>query len=522
MAAKKLGNAGLVSRVEQIMSSPGGYGLRLTHVQKAICRVIDGAPLEDLWKHKEVRDALRAQPVTEWRAKRTPRPFEVCVCAGIRGGKTMLACATAIDRAVNADLSLWKPGEAPPILPLLSVRKHNARAAFSHLRGLLTKKGSMFGDHLENETADTLTVRHASGNCTIDIMVLAGSRAASNLESYWLAAAVFDEAFKMSGRDESAISLEDAQVAVRERILTDGQILYIGSPWAPEGPAWQMVRDHWGKPSQRIVVVKAPGPLLNPIWWTPERLERLERSTDKRDREIYITSGLAEFLDPETSLISSDAVLAVTRREPEQLPPRPGVEYVAAMDPATRHNAWTLMVGSRTAAEKITIDAAREWMPTAADPLDPEVVLGQIAMVCKAYRVTRVWTDRWSVEAMRAVAARHGLSLLEHPGNDTWELYDTIRLAVSTGAVELPPIEQVRLDLVRIVKRPTATGMKIVLPLTADGRHCDYAPPLALILSHAPLQVTRPVAAVETDETRLLAALERRGRDELEALGERL
>jgi hypothetical protein len=523
MAARKLGNAGTVSRVEHIMSSPAGYGLKLTHVQRAICRAIDGAPLDALWKHKEVRDSFRAQPVTEWKAKRVPRPFEVVVCAGIRGGKTMLACATAIDRAVNADLSLWKPGESPPILPLLSVRKHNARAAFSHLRGLLTKKGSMFGDHLANETADTLTVRHAKQpDCTIDIMVLAGSRAASNLESYWLAAAVFDEAFKMSGRDESAMNLEDAQVAARERILTDGQILYIGSPWAPEGPAWQMVRDHWGKPSSRMVVVRAPGPVLNPVWWTPERLQRLERSTDKRDREIYITSGLAEFLDPETSLISSDAVLAVTREAPERIPYQPGVEYVAAMDPATRHNAWTLMIGSRKTDAKLTIDLAREWLPTAANPLDPEVVLGEIAMLCHAYHCTRVWTDRWSVEAMRAVAAKHRLSLLEHQGNDTWELYDTIRLAVSTGALDLPPLEQVRLDLIRILKRPTSTGMKIILPTTADGRHCDYAPPLALLLSHAPAQVTRPAAPVETDESRLLSALERRVGDELEGIGGRL
>ena len=36
-------------------------------------------------------------------------------------------------------------------------------------------------------------------------------------------------------------------------------------------------------------------------------------------------------------------------------------------------------------------------------------------------------------------------------------------------------------DLVRVVKVPTTSGVSFRLPLTSDGRHCDYAPSLMLL-----------------------------------------
>ena len=40
-----------------------------------------------------------------------------------------------------------------------------------------------------------------------------------------------------------------------------------------------------------------------------------------------------------------------------------------------------------------------------------------------------------------------------------------------------------RTDLMHIRKRVTPTGMGIVLPMTSDGRHCDWGPTLMLVLT---------------------------------------
>lgn len=504
------------SPIEKILTDDKHFGVDATLCQRGICRVIDGFKIPDVfWKDENLRLALNNHHPTGWAGEGTPeqalrhRPFEVVLVAGIRGGKSMMCAAMAMDRAIHSDLSWLKETESEPLLPIISVRKHNAEAVFRHVRGLATR--SPLAEYVESITTETIVVRNAASDRLVTILVTASSRAASNVASYWLVSCIFDEAPKMTGREESVLNLEDAQVEVRERVIEGGQVLYVGSPWAPEGPVYRMVQESWDSPSLRRVVIRATGPMLNPKHWTQDRLDRLSQSTDAVDREIYQTSGLGEFLEKEENLVTLSELREVTRSDPLELEPIPTAHYVAAMDPATRRNAWTLVVACLVDG-KLTTAVARQWVPLGPKRIDPEEALSDIAAVCARFRVTRVLTDQWSVDTMRALAAQRGLQLVEMPalqGVARFHHFDALRLAIQTCGIELPPLETLQRDLLRVKKRVTPSGMAIRLPETADGRHCDFVPPLALIIASPPRIESEQSDDEQSDEERAALEFER-------------
>lgn len=463
-------------------------------MQRSIARAIDGWTIPDDpqgWANPDVRAAFGNEKPVQIRKNKQKaavnKPYEVVICAGIRGAKSMLAAAAAVQRVLECDLSWWSPKEAEPVFAVISVRKSNAQAVFKHVRGLMTH--TPFRQHLVGDPyPEHVVIRHPATKANITLAVKAGSRAASSLASFWLVGCIFDEAFKMTGREESVLNLEDAQVEVRERVVPGGQILYVGSPWRPEGPAYRMVRDGFGKPTDRRLVIRATGPMLNPKHWTPARCKRLEESQDAQDREIFRTSVLGEFLEADESLVSLDEVESVTRVAPLNQAPIQGVEYVAAMDPATRKNSWTLVIAGRWEQHRVGVAVAREWVPTGKSRLNPDDVMREVADLCQRYNVGRVMTDQWSVDAMRTIAAQYGLLLTElnSQGKSRFHELDNVRVAIQRGQIELPPLETLQRDLLRLTKRATSDAVKIVLPETSDGRHCDFVPPLAMVLAHPP------------------------------------
>jgi hypothetical protein len=262
------------------------------------------------------------------------------------------------------------------------------------------------------------------------------------------------------------------RAAVAGRVLPGAASWEIGSPWAPFGPIYKAVTEHEKKPTRELVVVRAQGPWMNPVWWTPERCEALRVS----DPTAYRTDVLAQFADPEESLLPSATLDACTRSALVE-ERRPRHEYVAAMDPGTRGNAWTLAIATRREGKRIVVKA-RQWIGSSVDPLDPEDVLEQIAIELRAYGLDTVETDQWSTDALRALARKFALKLVEWPMTqaENTEAYLDFARRCAGGEVELPPDPTVRADLQRVKKRVTQGGLVIQLPQTSDGRHCDYAP----------------------------------------------
>jgi hypothetical protein len=463
--------------LEQLLTHPQAFGLTTASpLQRAICRIADGLPLGDLADVPEVRAAIG-----DISALPASRPDELAILSVIRTGKSLFAAALAVRASQTCDLSKLGPGETARV-SVLSLTTDLGRVVFEHLVGHVLAKPVLKALLIGEPTADSVMLRHPSGR-PVEIKVVAGSRAGASLVARWSGGCIADEAPRMLGEDDGVINFDHMRRSVLGRLLPGAQLVAIGSPWAPRGPIYEMVQEHAGKPSARLVIIKAPAHHMNPMWWTPEKIEKLRT----QDATAHRTDVLAEFADPESSLFSSMEIEKATRATPLELPFEEGHSYGAAMDPGTRGNAWTFVLATvkRDGLRmKKVIVLAKQWIGSKTDPLSPDVVLKEIASICKRYKLDHVRTDQCAADALRDIAGRHDIGLIVETitAPRKVELYEGLRTRVADGEVELPPDLQIRADLLSVRKVVTQNGIGIVLPRTADGRHADYAPAIALVV----------------------------------------
>lgn len=213
--------------------------------------------------------------------------------------------------------------------------------------------------------------------------------------------------------------------------------------------------------------------------------------------------------DEEEGLFTAAELDAVTRAEPVDLPPsldrrsdRSRVwRYFAAMDPATRRDAWTLVVAGRRGTERtIRVCMVRQWLPRGST-LSPESVLTSISSLISPFGLFEVSSDQASADALSDIGRRVGVRVLIEPTSAGSKIdgFDNLRLLVSQKEIELAPDRDLRADLLSVRRRFTRSGVSIELP-RQNGRHCDYAPALVLaVRQFPPINVARFIPQPQSD-----------------------
>lgn len=536
------GEIGIPLTLEEIISHPDCFGLTtMTPAQRAICRAVQGLDIGDLWDDTRSYDeAIPAHPsyegyyfsqveldqnVEEDRkaidmiepftadttvkgvlrkifggVKPVPgeQPTEICLTAAIRTFKSLLAAAIALVASQTVDLSpaLEEGGELPRY-SALSLEIDNAKDIHRHLVAVLKRPALRHLTMTEKEiarsgdekwhaivresrsyTVGSTFMRHPSGRL-VEIRVVAGKRAGGSLVSKWSIGCTFDESPRMTGADESVINLDHMRSAVLGRLLPGAQIFMCGSPWAPFGPVYEMMENELGSPIEDRLVMSATGPALNPYWWTPARCEKLR----KKDPTTFCTDVLARFAEAAMMLFPPDLLDSCSRPTADDIPYDSKREYAAAIDPATRGNAWTLVIADRFENKK-RIVACRDWVGTTLNPLNPRLVMIDVYHLLRTYGLSWALTDEWAADALREIAWQVGFSLIEEPLRMTQQvrLYMGLAAEMADGQVEIPSDPVLKKDLKNVRKRPTQKGATIALLKTPDGRHADYAPACMRVL----------------------------------------
>lgn len=463
------------STLEDLFVSRWGFGVSTASpLQRAILRVLEGRPVGDLWDDPIVSEAFGgSQPLTG------KPPHQMLVCSGIRTGKSLLTACTAVYWSQTVNVAGLSAGDTPRI-SVMSVYRDQAGAVFDHIVGNV-RESPVLSRLVVDQTGDSIVLRHPTGR-PVEIKVVAGARAGTTLIARWSAGVIFDEAPRMVGEEDGVVNLDQQVNAVVHRLLPGASMMFIGSPWAPRGPVYEMVQQNFGKPTHDMVVVKAPAHHMNPVGWPPNAVELLR----ERNPEAYRTDIMAEFADPEANLFSPDVVQRCTRTEPIAIPPDEGMmqDYVAAMDPATRGNAWPLVILTKEDGI-IKVVLAMEWIGSKWEPLQPKVVLSQIADILHEYGVRVILSDQYMADALRDMALDEGLYLhqVSFQGAERSRMFLGAAARLNAGLVELPPVEDFRTDLISCKRRPTKNGVQIILPETGNGRHADYAAAFVMAMS---------------------------------------
>lgn len=487
-------------RLEDLLCSPRAFGLRTASpLQRAICRAMDGEPIDEFWKFPEVRAAFgEVKPPTG------QAPDMFLILSAIRCAKSLISAAKAIQISQNIELKQGFVSEGDELrIPIVAPRLAEARAVFSHMVGQIQAKPHLRALMVGEPRDESFWLRHPSGRL-IEVTTTPLAKSGSTLVARWLPAVIFDEAPLMASVADAKKNLTEALGAINGRVLPGGQVLLIGSPWAPFGPVFDMVQEHFGKPTNEIVVVRAPGPAMNPVYWTPGRCEKV-RKKSPRD---YQTNVLAEFADTEDGIFASVEIESATRAGPVVNPPVKGRHYVAAMDPAFRGNAWTLVIiectgigGASGVGPTYSVTLSRQWVGSKMEPLKANDVMGEIAEICQEYGIDSVVSDQHNVDTIAEFADLHGLSVTEVVigAQNRLEMVERVNAILSDGRLELPPDRQMAADMKSARKRVTQNGVTLVLPRSGDGRHADYVPALGLAFVSPP-DPPDPEAAPQRDD----------------------
>jgi hypothetical protein len=484
--------------LEKLLTHEQGFQLTTaTPLQRAICRMETGQPLEELAELPEVAeciggpDALAALP--------TVAPSTSVLMAAIRTAKSLKAAAKAFRATQICDLSKLGDGEIARYV-VLSIDKDKAAAIREHLSGKIQASPLLSKCLLRPPAGDSIFLMSPSGK-PVEIMVAAGKAAGGEAVSRWSVGGTYDEAPRMNGADKR-INLKDSLTAIRGRLLPGAQLDLIGSPWAPAGFVYDLYVDRFGRPGTDVLFMIAKGPDMHPQHFTPEFCEKLRAE----DPTAYRTDVLARFCDPPSSLLSSIDVEACSRKAPLDLQPNQQ-PCVAAIDPANRRNAWTLTIVRPKADGSPEVVLTRQWIGSHAAPLMSSRIFEQIAPVLDFYRIESraLYTDQANYDDKWELALQSEITLIADPFSASeWRAHaKTLERLVTNHIIELPPNAAMRADILGIQKRLTARDWHIVLPNTGDGRHGDYVPSLCLALKHLPAPVAAVEVVMDDDEKRI-------------------
>jgi hypothetical protein len=412
------------------------------------------------------------------------RPVIVVIVAGVRGGKTMLASNAAIHSAMVAECDEKLLPQQLARVAIVGPRKRNAEAAFEQVTGALHYSSglrSMLVSEPVTSPTHLVKLRRPDGR-RVNIEIAAADQGGLSVRSGYLAGFVLDEVALLgeSGAGD-AVNAEEVYHAAETRLLPRAQGWVISSPYGPRGLLYQLFSDHFGKPG-RVLVVRAPTLALNPTF-DPELVEAVRRENpDVAAREYD-----AEWVDADSAFFEGLLIDSAARSLPLEHLPAGGARYIATMDQAMRGNAWTLVVARdkrkpSDAVAEIEVALAREWVGSRAKPLDSKVVLEAIKEVIAPFGLRAVNCDSYAIDPLKTVATGVGLVLREHntTGELTLERYRSVDSLLRQSRLELPPHDGVKRDLRAVRKKASAKGITVDLPTTSDGRHCDFAPSVAL------------------------------------------
>lgn len=474
--------------VESIFTSDWGCGMHTaTPVQLAICRLLDRAPLGELATHPDVLQAFC--PGLEEFPDIGTALRSLLVLAAIRSAKSMIMSTCAIKTARTCHVGTPVKLSDSLRVPIVSPEIDTSKATLAHVLGIL-ENSDILRPLIVKSTADSVTIEHESGR-HVEIKVVALAAYGKTLVGRWLPGIIFEEIFLMGSSVDYVKNLEGARNAIHGRILPGGLEMLIGSAEAAIGPAYDLYQEHWGKPNADLLVCKAPGPLMNPFTYSPENCAELART----NLEAFTKNGLCIFTDPEFALLSRGEIEAAEREDCEPVAPDPLWSYSAGMDPATRGNAWTLIVAGGNPDGGYETVFHKEWRPRPGAPLSPKAVLSDVAGILKPYGVPYLVTDQNMAEALIDIGADLGIVCVREDltGANRLPLAEQVVALLRGGLLSLPKDPQIRTDFQNMAKRISSNGnASLSLPKTKDGRHCDYIPAYMLALKNAPSVPTEP------------------------------
>lgn len=443
-------------------------GLSLSEAQETLLRAIYGLPLSE--------SQLELYRLCTGRQSYGAHGFnEATVIAGARAGKDSriaapIVCYEALFGGHDRRLS---KGERA-IIPLVAQDQRATRVAFGYIKEYFA--GSSLLASMVDEVLN-LEIR-----LTNRISVLCFPCTQRSLRGWSIPAAVMDELafFRLEGAADSDV---EVQQSIRRGTISFPQtrFLKVSTPYMKSGVLYDDFKNHFGKDSEDVLVWRAPSTLMNPSL-AEQRLERERRLDPQRFEREY----MAEFAEDLESFLPTAWIDAAVVEGRHELPPMPGVTYVAACDPSGGGaDAFTLCIvhaEGEQPNQKIVQDLCRGWKRARNSTVDLEGVVAEIAAILKGYAILECAGDRYSAAWVVQSFERQGI-LYRQTDKDKSAFYLETEPLFAQGRIEILDHPQLARELRLLERRPRPGGKTIVDH--PSGSHDDHANSLALAAAKA-------------------------------------
>lgn len=454
----------------------------------------------------------------------TPKEYtEAWGVMGIRAGKSDRLAATivayeAVCGGHEARVRQGRPCICFQIAQDIKMAKYSLHSIKQTLEGMKFLKATSTETWLKNVTADRIELKNG-------VTIAVTPPTVKSIRGYDAPIAVLDEvAVWYQDADSANPDFEIyRQVSSRQAQFTHPKIVGISSPWNRAGIMFQ--RSEAGTDGCRIVcddcrtgkpkagceiclklrephkgrlVLHGTTAACNPI--IPKTWLRGELNKDPRSFE---RECLARFQDSISGFLSSALIERARAVGIIERPPDSKNFYIAAIDPAFRHDAFAFTIVHAEPGKGIVQDYVRRWHDPTGTPLDPAVIFPEIASVLRDYNVKTAFCDQYVIEALQFIANQFGFGIHEvtFSSGSKAEMYGNLQQLLNQGKLVLLDDQDTINELKQIEKKHTQGGqVQIAAP---TGAYDDMATVMA-IAAHEAIWLLPKKDATPPKETNII------------------
>ncbi|HEY1375538.1 MAG TPA: hypothetical protein VGF55_02030 [Gemmataceae bacterium] len=415
-------------------------------------RVVYGLPVKSPAGCDLIRRCTGRDP-----AKLTGDGFQTSLfLCGRRSGKSRAAAvAGAYEAALAGHETKLARGERG-VVAVCAPTRYQARVVKDYLAAIFT--APLLAGEVATVNREGFELRSGTR-----IEIMAGHF--RTVRGYTLLAAIVEEA-AFFGLDEESKVRSDTELvrAIKPGLATvGGRLISITSPYAKKGWTYATFKKHYGLDGAKVLVWKCPSTVMNPTLPPAVVAEALEE-----DPQAARSEWLGEFREDVAEFVPRVVAEALVVPGRLELPPRPGVKYVAFVDVSGgRGDDAALAVGHREGRAAV-VDLLRRYRP----PFSPYEVVGQMVKELRRYGVRRVVGDNYAAEWVSRAFVAAGVRYLRCPKPKS-DLYRELLPRLSSAEVQLLDDKSL-IDQIAGLERRTRSGGRDVIDHPPGG-HDDLA-----------------------------------------------
>jgi hypothetical protein len=319
------------------------------------------------------------------------------VVAGRRGGKTTLASAIALHKAVERDYRPYLAPGATAVIPLIAPDRSQAEIAFKTVRGMAAAS-DMLKHEIIRETTSSLEFSFG-----VEIRVATAS--ARTIRGLTCPAAVLDElAFFNQGADATDADEEVVAALMPSLVTIPGSLLIgISSPYARHGLMWSRFERYWAQPDDDIQIYRATTRQLNSNIPQADIDAALEADPARAGAE-----WLGQWRQDRDTYISREVVESCIEKGVQQRQLIPGLTYYGFCDAAGGAGEDSFVIAI---AHNHNGTAVLDLTVTRKPPFSAESVVQEMSLWFKKWGIVNAHCDAFSGQVVADMFRKCGINM---------------------------------------------------------------------------------------------------------------